>query len=185
MEPRYQYGEDIPITVIILSSDTAAYTQDFFCENEALDDYFRNDAPEDPSAVTYLFRNSENGEAIACVTIACSAIFSRMDDRHFKNVASAMEVLYFGVDEKYKHLPYKKGSKSKALTLSHYIFSYMIDQMYEMSHTQIGAEKIVLYSVPEAIHFYERCDFVKFGDTMLRDDDSFLDGCVPMYYNLN
>lgn len=177
-----RYGNQIPIDIIRLSPENGKYTQDFFCDNKAIDHYFRNMASHDPTAVTYLFVDSEKDSPIACVTLACSAIFTTDCGEQFSTILSAMEILYFAVDESYKHIPYIKGSP---LTLSHYILSYMLDQMKDMSHTHIGASKVVLYSVPEAVHFYERCDFKEFGDTMYGDKGTFVNGCVPMYYDLN
>lgn len=177
-----RYGNQIPVKIMLLSPEERKYTQNFFCDNKAIDHYFRNLALHDPSAVTYLFVDSEKDSPIAFVTLACSAIFTTDYGDQFSTILSAMEILYFAVDESYKHIPYIKGSP---LTLSHYILSYMLDQMKEISHTHIGASKVVLYSVPEAVHFYERCDFKEFGDTMFGDEGTFVSGCVPMYYDLN
>ena len=118
-----------------------------------------------------------------CLTIACSAIFTDTDKKDvFSTILSAMEIKYFAVDESYKHIPYVKGS---SLTLSHYIFSYMLEYMKEISHNSIGASKIVLYSVPQAINFYKRCKFKEFGEAMYGDEGYFVEGCLPMYYDLN
>lgn len=57
--------------------------------------------------------------------------------------------------------------------------------MRTLSHERIGAEKVVLYAVPTAINFYKRCRFKEFEDSMFGDEGTFLDGCVPMYFDLN
>lgn len=177
-----KYGSEIPIKLLILSAKSRKYTKDFFCNNEAIDSYFRNEAPYDNTAVTYLFIDTDNDRVVACVTLACSAIFSTERGEQFSTILSAMEILYFAVDEDYKHIIYKKNSK---LTLSHYLLSYMLYKMGEISHSSIGAAKIVLYSVPEAVNFYKRCNFKEFGETMYGDKGYFVDGCVPMFYDLN
>ncbi len=177
------YGEQIPIEMKILSIENQKYTKNFFCDNPSIDAYYRNEASKDNSAVTYLFINAKDNSIISCVTIACSAIFTDTDEEDvFSTILSAMEIKYFAVDETYKHIPYIKGS---SLTLSHYIFSYMLEYMKEMSHNNIGASKIVLYSVPQAINFYKRCKFKEFGDTMYGDEGYYVEGCLPMYYDLN
>jgi hypothetical protein len=177
------YGEQIPIEMKILSLKNRKYIKDFFCDNISIDDYYRNKAAVDNSSVTYLFINTSDNSTIACVTIACSAIFTDTDEQDvFSTILSAMEIKYFAVDESYKHIPYVKGSN---LTLSHYIFSYMLEYMREISHDKIGASKIVLYSVPQAINFYKRCKFKEFGDTMYGDEGYYVKGCLPMYYDLN
>lgn len=180
MEERY--GKDIPINLLRLSPQSKKYTAKFCCGNRELDKYFRNKAFCDDTAVTYLFIDAKNDELVACITLACSAIFSANNKDQFSTILSAIEVLYFAVDESYQHIKYQKGA---VLTLSHYIFSYMLNKMKEISHNVIGATKVVLYSVPEAVTFYGRCNFVEFGKAMYGDKGYFVDGCVPMYYDLN
>lgn len=177
------YGEQIPIEMQILSAKNKKYIKNFFCNNASIDNYFRNDAVRDKSSVTYIFIDTKNKTIVACVTIACSAIFTDTDRADvFSTILSAMEIKYFAVDESYKHIPYVKGSN---LTLSHYIFSYMLEYMKELSHNSIGASKVVLYSVPQAVNFYEKCKFKEFGDTMYGDEGYYVEGCLPMYYDLN
>ena len=177
-----RYGSEIPVRVELLKPENKHYTENFYCDNPALDAYFRGLAYQDRTAVTYLFLDDEHDAPIACVTLNCSAIFTSDTDDAFSTLQSAMEIAYFAVDESYKHIPYIKGSP---LTLSHYILSYMLDQMREYSHSIIGASKVVLYSVPTAVHFYERCDFKAFGDAMYGDKGQFVSGCLPMYFDLN
>lgn len=177
-----RYGNQIPVRIELLKPENKRYTKNFYCDNKAIDIYFRQLAPYDKTAVTYLFIDREKDYLIACVTIACSAIFTTETQDQFSTLQSAMEILYFAVDERYKHIPYIKGSP---LTLSHYILSYMLDQMREHSHTVIGASKVVLYSVPSAVRFYSRCDFKEFGETMYGDKGYFVNECIPMYFDLN
>lgn len=177
-----RYGSEISVSIVLLKSENRHYTGNFYCDNNEIDKYFREIAPYDETAVTYLFIDTEEDSPIACVTLACSAIFTTETENQFSTLQSAMEILYFAVDENYKHIPYVKGSP---LTLSHYILSYMLDRMREYSHTVIGASKVVLYSVPSAVRFYSRCDFKAFGDAMYGDKGYFVNGCVPMYFDLN
>ena len=53
----------------------------------------------------------------------------------------------------------------------------MIDYLWELSHDTIGAAKIVLYSVPQAVTFYKRYGFKMFGVTMYGDVGYFVEGC--------
>lgn len=177
-----RYGADIPIDIQLLTPQNKRYTDRFFCDYPSIDAYFQEAAPYDPTVVTYLFIDAEEDELIACATISCSAIFNLDDKDRFSTILSAMEIKFFAVDEKYKHLPYTKNAK---LTLSHYILIYMLKMMQDLSHNSVGAAKVVLYSVPEAVRFYKRCDFKEFGDTMFGDKGIFVDGCVPMYFDLN
>ena len=75
------YGEQISIEMQILSSKNQKYIRKFFCDNASIDDYYRRKAVKDNSSVTYLFINAKNHSIIACVTIACSAIFTDTDEK--------------------------------------------------------------------------------------------------------
>ena len=183
------YGIEIPVRIETLTKQNAELLQGFSCGNGSIDSYFQQEAAEDATNVTYLFLDSGKSRVIACMTIACSAIFysaSSEDDlrptEKFSSLTPAMEIVFFAVDESYQHIPYTKRS---SFTLSQILFSYMIDRMRDISHTVIGAKVVVLYSVPEAVHFYERCSFKAFGDSMNGDVGYFVEGCTPMYYHLN
>lgn len=174
-----RYGADIPIEIQLLNHENQTYTDHFSCNYETVDQYFREIAPYDNTVVTYLFIDTELDTLVACMSIACSAIFVQDS---FSNFISAMEIKFFAVAEQYQHLPYQKNAK---LPLAHYIMMHMLQTMWELSHSSIGASKVVLYSVPEAVGFYKRCSFKEFGDAMIGDQGEFVDGCLPMYFDLN
>lgn len=71
------------------------------------------------------------------------------------------------------------------LYMNKYGQDYMISYMSDLSHEKIGAAKIVLYSVPQAISFYKRHGFKTFGKTMYGDEGYYVGGCEPMYFDLN
>ena len=179
-----KYGQDYSIDVVILSSENKKYVKNFSCGNPTIDDYFKKDSFKDNTSVTYMFIDKDADTIIACVTVACSAIFTDDEGKwQFSTLLSAMEVKYLAVSEEYQHIPYERGTKRPSL--SDYMFDYMIDHLWEISHDQIGAAKIVLYSVPQAISFYKRHGFKLFGETMYGDSGYFVEGCEPMYYDLN
>lgn len=182
-----KYGEDYSIDKQILSTENQRYTETFSCGNPEIDDYFRKRAAWDRTAVTYLYIDVESDKLIACFTISCSAIFTNNDEfesiSQFSTILSAMEVKYVAVDEAYQHIPYRAGTNRP--TLSDLMFDDMIWQMNCISHEQIGASKIVLYSVPNAINFYKRHGFKEFGDTMYGDEGYYVKGCEPLYFDLN
>ena len=179
-----KYGEEYSIDLQILTKENSRYVDDFHCGNLSIDSYFREEASADRTSVTYLFIDTDADRLMACVTIACSAIFTdNSPNPQFSTILSAMEVKYLATDERYQHIPYFKDAPSPSL--SDCMFDYMLSQMETISHTKIGASKIVLYAVPEAIRFYKRHGFVEFGDTMYGDEGYYLEGCEPMYFNLN
>lgn len=181
-----KYGEQYSVDIQILTTENQRYVEGFSCGNPSIDNYFRAKAVTDRTSVTYLFLDSDDDQLIACVTLACSAIFSdneQEQEKQFSTILSAMEVKYLATDERYQHIPYTASSNSPSL--SDCLFDYMIYYMDNISHTKIGASKIVLYAVPQAISFYERHGFKEFGETMYGDEGYYVEGCKPMFFDMN
>ena len=141
----------------------------------------QQEALDDPASVTYLVIDEHNEKLLAALTLSCSAIFLSRKQQ-LSTLMSAIEVVYFAVDVDYQGLRYRPGDKR---SLSHYLFSYLIEMMREISRKHVGAAKIVLYSVPDAWHFYARLGFVPFAGEMYGDRGTFVRDCVPMYFDLN
>ncbi len=178
---RAEYGQQIPVRIEVLNRENYRLTRYFFCGNPAIDDYFRLEAADDATAVTYLVIDESQEKLLAAMTIACSAIFLSKKQQ-LSTLMSAIEVVYFAVDVEYLGLRYRPGDQR---SLSHYLFSYLIEMMRSISRDHVGAAKIVLYSVPEAWHFYKRLGFVPFTGGMYGDRGTFVRDCVPMYFDLN
>ena len=178
---RVNYGQEIPVRIEVLTHANERMTRYFFCGNPAIDEYFRCFAADDATAVTYLVIDENNQKLLAALTIACSAIFLSKKQQ-FSTLMSAIEVVYFAVDVDYQGLRYRPGDDR---SLSHYLFSYLIEMIRGISRDHVGAAKIVLYSVPEAFNFYRRLGFSTFGSTMYGDRGTFVKDCVPMYFDLN
>lgn len=179
-----KYGRDYSVDIQILTEANEQYVSDFHCGNPSIDLYFQMQASTDRTSVTYLFVDDESDSLIGCVTVACSAIFTkRASDYQYSTLLSAMEIKYLATAEQYQHIPY--SSEEDTQSLSDVIFDYMLLQMEDISHTKIGASKIVLYSVPTAVSFYEKHGFKEFGDAMYGDEGDYLEGCKPMYFDMN
>ena len=178
---RPEYGQQIPVRVEVLTEENRKFCKDFFCGNSSIDNYFRCEALDDATAVTYLIIDDNQQKLLAAMTVSCSAIFLSKKQQ-FSTLMSAMEVVYFAVDVGYQGLRYRPGD---GRSLSHYLFSYLIEMLRGISRTSVGAAKLVLYSVPEAVNFYGRLGFVPFQSSMYGDRGTFVRGCVPMYFNLN
>ena len=178
---RAEYGCQIPVRIEVLTEANARLTRNFYCGNPAIDDYFRQDALDDSSAVTYLVVDDESDQLLAALSISCSAIFLSKKAQ-LSTLLSAMEVVYFAVDVTYQGLRYRPGDNA---SLSYYLFNYLIEMMRRISREHVGAAKIVLYSVPEAENFYKKIGFKRFVGSMYGDLGTFVRGCVPMYFDLN
>lgn len=177
-------GQDIEIEIRVLNEESKKYAENFRCGNLSIDYYFNNEAVNDSTSVTYLYIDKAEDKLVACVTLACSAIFTAEEsEEQFSTILSAMEIKYLATNEEYQHMPYYP-EKSRP-TLSDLMFDYIISYMSEISQQVIGAAKIVLYAVPQAVSFYKRHGFKEFGDTMYGDEGYYVEGCKPMYLDLN
>lgn len=176
-----KYGQQLPVRVEVLTEQNSHLTRKFFCGNPSIDTYFRCDALDDATAVTYLIVEELNEKLLAALTISCSAIFLSKKQQ-FSTLMSAIEVVYFAVDVDYQGLPYRPDDER---SLSHYLFSYLIEMIRSISRSHVGAAKIVLYSVPEARNFYTRLGFKLFDRNMYGDRGTFVSDCKPMYFDLN
>ena len=176
-----EYGQQIPVRIEVLNGKNSRLTRYFFCGNPSIDDYFRLEALDDSTAVTYLVIDEMNEKLLAALTISCSAIFLSKK-LQFSTLMSAIEVVYYAVDVDYQGLPYRPGDQR---SLSHYLFSYLIEMMRDISREHVGAAKIVLYSVPEAKNFYTRLGFKTFDRNMYGDRGTYVSDCKPMYFDLN
>lgn len=175
-----QYGKDIEVSLEMLEERQPLH-MDFSCGNEQIDQYLHNRATEDNTGVTYLYVDKKASRVIAFCTLTCSAIFTATVEEKYSSLIPAIEINFFATDENYQHLPY---DDTEGGSLSDYILDDMIVRIQEIAEKQVGASAIVLYSVPEAITFYERHGFASFGDFMFGDEGYFVDGCEPMYMML-
>ena len=176
-----EYGHQIPVRIERLTKENNGLGWYFFCGNEVIDHFFQCEALDDPTTVTYLVIDDSRNKLLAALTIACSAIF-HSKKRQLSTLLSAIEVVYFAVDLQYQGLPYRPGD---ARSLSHYLFSYLIEMIRRISRDHVGAAKIVLYSVPEATNFYRRLGLTPIRSSKYVDLGTIVKDCVPMYFDLN
>lgn len=79
-------------------------------------------------------------------------------------------------------MKYEQNSKD---TLAQFILGHIINEISKISQNIIGSSKIILYSVPNAVNFYKKLFFNEFGNMWQGDEAPYLDGCVPLFFNLN
>ena len=103
---RVQYGQQIPVRIELLTEENARLTRCFYCGNPAIDSYFRQEALDDPTAVTYLVIDELNGKLLSALTLSCSAIFLSRKQQ-LSTLMSAIEVVYFAVDVDYQGMRYR------------------------------------------------------------------------------
>lgn len=88
----------------------------------------------------------------------------------------------FAIDEKYQHMNYSENIEDG--NFSDMLFSEVIGNIYNFTDNYCGADKVILYSVPDAESFYTRNGFKRFERFMLQSTSIFVDGCIPMYLSL-
>lgn len=178
------YGKDVKIKISLLDQDTASYIASFDCDNNNINNYYRYNANNDISSVTHLFIDENMNRLVACATLSTSGI-TIVPDLFTTDMPTtlipAYEVKYFAVDKAYQHLKYNEDDSE---TLSYYIFSYILMYLENIAATQVGATKIVLYSVPKAMHFYERSGFRRLGHNLRGDDGDYVKDCIAMYIDI-
>ena len=186
---EYKFGREIDIIFKKLTPKDKHIVSEFECGNQTLSDFFRNKSFSSKRNVTYVFIDKLKNKVICFCSICCNGILTLKEESKTENIKlvreniPAVEIDYFAVDEQYKSLIYDENS-SKNETLSRVMFLYLIDYIKGIVENKIGAEKICLYSVPKAITFYKRCGFEDFSSFMLEENKIYLEGCVPLYYNL-
>ena len=183
MEKNELYGKDVYLARLVVTPNVAKMLHNFKCGYTYIDQYLQEEASTDIERVTYVYFNEHEHDPVACLTIECSAIYFQRKGKNDKsNFQSAIEIDYFALNDKYQHLKMSKGSR---YTLGDYIFTDALLLLKEISQKTIGAAKVVLYSVPDAVRFYQRNGFSYFDENMTADSWRFVAECEPMHMDLN
>lgn len=176
-----KYGQDFFVRKYILNVDTQKYLDDFDSGKIEIDKYFREKALNDKKSVTYMYVDTSTDVVVALATVSCASIPVFNDDEIVDNIP-AIEIKYFALNERFQHVPYVRSSPYK---LSHYVLCTLVEQLKTISTEYVGALKIVLQAMPDAVDFYSKCKFREMksyiSENVINEDD----GCTPMFYNLN
>ena len=180
METVYKYGQQINYTIEKLSPDNGKLLGDFSCGNEVIDHYLYEDAIKDTSSICYVCIDSSSNEVIGFAALSCSGIHFEVDS--MRKTIPAIQITYFAIDIKIQDLLY--DDKDDHFYFSDMFLCDMIKMCRDITENYIGAEYIILYSVPDAKHFYERNMFEDYTQYMKSDRYAYLDDCVPMFMQL-
>ncbi len=179
---KYKYGNEYKISCYKVKEIDVSLLEKFKCEYTAISRFVKKECMETQEDVTYFFIDEENNRIIGVCAISCSGI-STIDDLggvSYRTSLPSVEIDYFAIDEEYRNIPYSPES-TRYDTLSKALFFNMLVQIRIISKEYVGATHIQLYSVPKAVHFYERCGFEPFDGFMLRENDPHSSTCKPMY----
>lgn len=183
------YGKDIKFGIYKLADIHKKQISNFYCGTESIDEFLKERAYEEMesgNSVTKVViiednKSEDNGKIIAYYSLSASSIV--IEDHEQKYFFPAAELRMFAVLDKLHGLDFTENKDEG--TFSEYLFSSIIYDIYELSENAIGIQHVVLYSVPKAYNFYEKIGFKDFTKLMVRSNDRYLNGCIPMCLNLN
>ena len=175
-------GKDIQVQRVLLTADNASIVSGFYCGKDNIDinEYICNEAAYDNESVAYVYL-AEDNTPVAFVSLCCSSIEESAPGSQYSSYQPAVLIDKFAVDEKYHNLPYEDGEPE---TFSQVVFSDVVELIYEISASVIGAKYIILYSTPKAQHFYQKCLMMDFEAYMEAHKDLSIEDCYPMYRQL-
>lgn len=167
----------------VVSEESASIFSGFTSGNPEIDKYFQEKAASDSRNVCYAFCNQENGDVIGLAALCCSGI--NLDDAKLVELIPSIKIDYFAVSEKYQDIELSgSDDPEERYFVSDAFLSFLIKEIREITESYLGATHIVLYSVPDAVHFYKRNLFCDFEEFMKPEQYRYLDGCKPMYMAL-
>ncbi len=141
----------------------------FNCGSQIYNDYLLKKS--DSSVIHYVI-NDKNEELIGYFSLLAGAVL--FGSLGALNSIPAIEIRMYALDKKYQ-----------GLGLSERIINAALIAIQEYVAEYLGANIILLYSVPDKVKIYKSCGF------KLLDDDSFFtynsllnQGCIPMYKNV-
>ncbi len=184
---KNKYGCDISISFRRIDVNDEELLQNFKCEDGAIADFIKKESLKTNDNVSYIFLDDDANRVICFCSIHCTAISTTKFDHKgnpFLYPVPTIEISFFAVDEDYRGLRYEETS-DKNDTLSCALFYYMLSHIKSISIKDVGATHVCLYSVPNAINFYRKCQFKKFEEYMSSDEYYFVEGCTPMFCTLN
>lgn len=153
--------------------------ESFDCDREEINQYLYDNIKDGADAVTYCLYETIKGEksVVALASLACGSIL--VEDRNHYYFYPAVEIKAFAVDKKYQHKSFGEYGKWSELAID-----TVISIISEFTTNQCGANHIILYSVKEAVGFYEKTGFQHFSELMVKNSDRFVAGCEGMYMQL-
>lgn len=176
----HKYGQEINYRIERLSPDNSRLLGDFSCGNEAIDDYLHEQALEDTKNVCYICIDEDRNSVAGFAALSCSGIQYVVDQR--RETLPAIQISYFAVANDIQRLVFDETDEH--FYFSDMLFAEILQKCREITEEYIGAEYVILYSVPTAKHFYERNFFKDYSEFMQSDHYQYLNDCVPMYMQL-
>lgn len=165
----------------------------FDCGNKTLNNYLKEKAYRDCDSVTNIIRDKGSNKIIAFFSLSCGAIYLctthvKKEEQSSQNLKftsfPAVEIKHFAVNKEYQDTYIVDEDTNKSYLLSGALLDYIKNKVImEFTEKYCGASRIILYSTPQAVNFYETSGFESFYEDFVIDNSSYLEGCTPMIYN--
>ena len=168
-------AEDFCIEVVL--KDAASMFSAFSCGNSSIDDYFRNTATNDTN-VCYAYRDLRNGSIVGAAAVCCSGI--NLSSGSTIQLIPVIKIDDFAISVDYQDTYFPDTIPDDSFHISDAFLCDLIAEMRILAEERIGARYLILYSVPDARHFYLRNFFEDFKSFMKPENFRYLDECVPM-----
>lgn len=165
-----------------LTYDNLILTKGFSCGNLDFDFFLQEEAIDDYKVSTYLILYHDN--LLGFFALSANGIYIEDDDNDEINyISSAIEISYFALENKFHHISYNEEEEKKGTKfyLSDVLISKVLEFISNYIIDIIGAQFIILYSVPEAENLYARNEFKNFESYMKKSNKPYLRECIPMY----
>jgi hypothetical protein len=190
-------GEDIEYEIRLISDlGSRCAVDDFWCGNDYINKYLQKKAFDDPCNVTYVVLDKAAAQKsdviLGFFTLCCSGIYCNNTEIATETTAdsgesvtlSAIKCDYFAIRKDLHGLPYTAASKRAKFNFGDLIFFELLRKCIDISRKYVGAQYLILYSVPEKVPFYKRNHLQEFKSYMSRDTTFSISDCVPMFMSL-
>lgn len=175
---------------VLLDATTEHFLDSFCCGDNLFDRYVKESAlkeSEEGKGVTYLVIDSTREVIVAYYTLSATSLLYVLDngsDDENNNIQGipSIEIKMFAVNINYQDTLCSSGKLGDQL-ISDIILGSIIGDIYNITRNIVGAQMIMLYSIPKAINFYKRNNFLPL-DEYKAFYSNFTEGCVPMYLKL-
>ena len=148
---------------------TYTAANNFDCGFEVFNEYLKNNTPKDKAVFHYII-DARNDNLIAYFSLLSSCVL--VGDFAEHTFIPAIELKMFAMDKKYQ----KRN-------LSNNLVDAIVEIVNEYSSEYVGAELLVLYSVPaeQVVSMYEKSGFQKLPAEYFMYKSYFSEGCISMY----
>ena len=161
----------------VVDKTTSSIFSEFTCGNETIDKHFQKCDFHD--AVCYAYIDLKANATAGLADICCSAI-NFLHDNTIVTMQPAIKIEHFAVSLDYQDALWDKLSEED----DHFYLSDMFLCSLIISEKFVGASYMILHSVPDAKHFYERNGFQTFSEFMKLEKNYYVNDCIPMLLQL-